>query len=243
MKSLSSRRPNLSAFLNRLSLALVLLIGLTASAMAAPERWLKEIDQMTQADQASPPAPGGIVFVGSSSIRLWKTLAEDFPGRNVINRGFGGSHLEDSVFYFDRIVASYRPRAVVLYAGENDLAGGGKSPEQLAEDFARFHTKLRAVLPEARLIYISCKPSPSRVKALEKFRAANALIAAACAKDPLCSFVDVFPEMLDAQGGPRPEFFVGDMLHMNSRGYAIWTRLLTPLLAPYALAASGSGKG
>lgn len=216
----------------RLLLALALLLNFAGPAMAAPERWLKEIDQMTQADQANPPAPGGIVFVGSSSIRLWKTLAEDFPGRNVINRGFGGSHLEDSVYYFDRIVAPYRPRAVVLYAGENDLAGGGRSPEQLVEDFARFRTKLRAALPEARLIYISCKPSPSRAKAMEKFRAANALIAAACAKDPLCTFVDVFPDMLDAQGAFRPELFVGDMLHMNSRGYALWARLLTPLLAP-----------
>jgi len=216
----------------RLLLALALLLNFAGPAMAAPERWLKEIDQLTQADQANPPAPGGIVFVGSSSIRLWKTLAEDFPGRNVINRGFGGSHLEDSVYYFDRIVAPYRPRAVVLYAGENDLAGGNKSPEQLVEDFVRFRTKLHAALPEARLIYISCKPSPSRTNAMENFRAANALIAAACAKDPLCTFVDVFPDMLDAQGAFRPELFVGDMLHMNSRGYALWTRLLTPLLAP-----------
>lgn len=220
------------SYFNRLLFALILFLGSLGQSEAAPERWLKEIDQLTQADQTKPPAPGGIVFVGSSSIRLWKTLTEDFPGLNVINRGFGGSHLEDSVFYFDRIVAPYRPRAVVLYAGENDLAGGSRTPEQVAADFAQFHGKLRAALPAARLVYISCKPSPSRANAMEKFRAANALIAAVCAKDPLCTFVDVFPAMLDAQGAPRPELFVGDMLHMNAKGYAIWTKLLTPLLGP-----------
>ena len=218
--------------LHRLLLALVLLFGLTASVVAAPERWLKEIDQLTQADRTNPPPSGGIVFVGSSSIRLWKTLAEDFPGRNAINRGFGGSELADSVFYFDRLVAPHRPRVVVLYAGENDLAGGSKSPEQLVEDFVRFRTKLRAALPEARLVYIACKPSPSRAAAWARFRAANALIAAACAQDPQCVFVDVFPAMLDAQGAARPELYVGDRLHMNAAGYAIWQKLLTPLLGP-----------
>lgn len=217
---------------SRWLLALALLFGVLAPAMAAPERWLKEIDQLTQADQANPPAPGGIVFVGSSSIRLWKTLAEDFPGRNVINRGFGGSELADSVFYFDRLVAPYRPRMVVLYAGENDLAGGSKSPAQVAADFVQFRAKVRAALPTTRLVYISCKPSPSRASSLDRFQAANALIAAACAQDPLCAFVDIFPAMLDAQGAARPELFVGDRLHLNAAGYAIWTRLLTPLLGP-----------
>lgn len=213
-------------------LALTLFLGLFGSAVAAPERWLKEIDQLTQSDRANPPAPGGIVFVGSSSIRLWSTLAADFPGLNVINRGFGGSELADSVFYFDRLVAPYRPRTVVLYAGENDLAGGSRTPEQVAADFAQFRTKLRAALPAARLLYIACKPSPSRAAAWDKFRAANALIAAACAQDPRCAFVDVFPAMLDAQGGPRPELYVGDRLHLNADGYAIWKQLLTPLLGP-----------
>lgn len=213
-------------------LVLTLLCGALVPAAAAPERWLKEIDLLTQSDQAHPPAPGGIVFVGSSSIRLWQTLAADFPGQNVLNRGFGGSELADSVFYFDRLVAPYRPRIVVLYAGENDLAGGGRTPEQVVADFAQFRAKLQAALPAARLIYISCKPSPSRASAWDKFRAANALIAAACAQDPRCAFVDVFPAMLDAQGAARPELFVGDRLHMNADGYAIWKKLLTPLLGP-----------
>ncbi|MDI1250488.1 MAG: SGNH/GDSL hydrolase family protein [Lacunisphaera sp.] len=225
--------PTIQQHLFRLRLlALFLLFGWLAPAMAAPERWLKEIDQLTQADQANPPAPGGIVFVGSSSIRLWRSLTGDFPGMNVVNRGFGGSELADSVFYFDRLVAPHRPRVVVLYAGENDLAGGHRTPEQVAADFAQFRAKVQAALPAARLLYIACKPSPSRAAAWDKFRAANALIAAACAQDPRCAFVDVFPAMLDAQGAARPELYVGDRLHMNAAGYAIWKQLLTPLLGP-----------
>jgi lysophospholipase L1-like esterase len=225
--------PTCHSYLFRRSLlVLTLLFGSFVPAVAAPEHWLKEIDQLTQSDQANPPAPGGIVFVGSSSIRLWPSLSGDFPGMNVVNRGFGGSELADSVFFFDRLVAPYRPRIVVLYAGENDLAGGHKSPEQVAADFAQFRAKVQAALPAARLIYIACKPSPSRAAAWDKFRAANALIAAACAQDPRCVFVDVFPAMLDAQGAARPELFVGDHLHMNADGYAIWKKLLTPLLGP-----------
>lgn len=211
-----------------------------ASACADPARWREEIDRLTQSDLTSPPTRGGIVFVGSSSIRLWTTLQQDFPGLNVINRGFGGSCLEDSIFYLDRLVLPHQPRVVVLYAGENDLTGG-MAPEKVAADYARFRERIHAALPGTRIVYLSCKPSPSRRQHLEKFRQANALIAAACAGDPLCTFVDVHAAMLGADGQPRPELFADDRLHLNRAGYAIWARLLTPVLQEQ-LAAAGRAR-
>jgi lysophospholipase L1-like esterase len=205
--------------------------ALAAPTFAAPANWAKAIDQLTAADAAHPPKHGGVVFVGSSSIVMWKTLAADFPETNTINRGFGGSELADSVYYFDRIVAPYEPRLVVLYAGDNDL-WGGKTPETVAGDFRAFCAKLHAALPHARLAYISIKPSPSRWSIHEKMEQANKLIAAECAKDPRRVFVDVFTPMLDAKGQPRPELFGPDMLHMNADGYALWRSIVGPVLEP-----------
>lgn len=209
---------------SRLPLALffVLLAVLAGSApllRADPARW----EQDTAAIAArSSLEPGGVVFIGSSSIRMWKSLAADFPELRVLNHGFGGSHLEDSVHFFDRLVRPFAPKAVVLYAGENDVSGGMK-PEKVLADFREFRRLLRATAPEAKLVYISLKPSPSRVKHQAEMARTNALIAAECANDPLCFFVDVFTPMLDAQGQPRGELFLNDRLHMNAAGYAVWT--------------------
>jgi lysophospholipase L1-like esterase len=207
------------------------LLLLTSALRADPAFWAGEIDGLTKSDAEHPPAPHGVVFVGSSSIRLWETLAQDFPELPVIQRGFGGSVLADSVHYFERIVLPYQPDAVVLYAGENDIHTG-VSPEAVAADFNAFREKLHAALPKTRLIYISMKPSPSRWAEHEKTEQGNALIAAACARDPLLTFVDIYKAMLDANGQPRPELFRDDMLHMKHDGYAIWIRLLEPLLKP-----------
>ena len=204
---------------------------LPAVLLAKPAAWAREIDALTRDDAARPPPANGIVFVGSSSIRFWTTLAGDFPGLPVIGRGFGGSELADSVYYVDRVVIPYRPRTVVLYAGENDV-NAGKSPEAVAGDFREFCARVRIALPAARIIYIAMKPSPSRWAVHEKLEQGNALIAALCARDPRLAFVDVWPAMLGPDGRPRPELFRPDMLHMKAEGYAIWIRLLTPLLQP-----------
>lgn len=210
---------------------LALVLSAAPRAAAAPEQWASEIDALTKADVTNPPAPGGVVFVGSSSIRLWKSLAADFPGVNAINRGFGGSELADSVHYLDRIVLPYRPRLVVLYAGTNDL-WNGKAPEQVLADFRAFRAKLHAALPAVKLIFLSINPAPSRARVHDRVYAANALIEADCAADSRCRFVDVATPMLDASGGTRPELFVDDQLHLNTDGYAIWRRVLAPHLQP-----------
>jgi len=215
----------------RFLITLLAALLLAAPALATPDKWAADIDKFTAADAAQPPAAGGVVFVGSSSIRLWSTLAEDFPKVTVINRGFGGSELADSVFYADRIVIPYQPRLVVVYAGENDL-NAGKSPETVLADFRAFRAKVHAALPATKIIYLSCKESPSRARVRAQVRAANQLIAADCATDPRCTFVDVATPLNDAAGGYRPELFREDQLHLNPAGYVIWTRVLAPYLQP-----------
>lgn len=215
----------------RLPRLLLAFVALSASLAAAPERWQKDIDAFVAQDAAHPPKPGGVVFVGSSSIRMWKTLAEDFPGLNVVNRGFGGSELADSVHYFEQLVVPHAPRVVVLYAGDNDL-WSGKSPETVLADFRAFCTKVHTTFPNTRVAYISVKPSPSRWKIHEKFARTNALIAEECDKDPRRVFIDIYTPMLDAEGQPRPELYLKDMLHMKPAGYEIWTRAVAPVIKP-----------
>ena len=209
---------------------LVFALLLAPLAIAAPEKWTAAIDKFTEADKTNPPPKGAVVFVGSSSIVKWTSLTQDFPNLKVVNRGFGGSELADSVFYADRIVAPYKPKAVVLYAGDNDLKAG-KTPEKVFADFQAFVAKVHAKLPQARIVYIAVKPSPSRWAIKDQGLKTNALIAAECAKDPKrLRFVDIWKPMLNAKGEPRPELFVKDMLHMNPEGYKIWTPLVAAAL-------------
>jgi lysophospholipase L1-like esterase len=213
------------------TLRLLVALALALPALAAPEKWAAAIDKFTAADASNPPPRDAVLFIGSSSIARWTSLAKDFPGHQVINRGFGGSELADSVFYLDRIAIPYRPRVIVLYAGDNDL-NAGKTPETVAADFAAFCTKVHAALPATRVVFISVKPSPVRWKIHAQGEKANALIAAHCAQDKRRAFVDIWPPMLDATGQPRPELYVADKLHLSPAGYAVWTPLVAPHLAP-----------
>ena len=194
------------------------------------EKWEKEIEAFEKADMEHPPEPGGIVFVGSSSIRLWKTLAQDFPGHRVLNRGFGGSEIADSVAFAERIVIPYGPRQVVMYAGGNDL-NAGRSPEKVIADFKAFAGKILASLPDAEIAYISSAPNPARWAQVEKVKAVNSAIEAWMKEQPRMKFINVFPHMLGADGLPKPEIFTDDKLHMNAAGYAIWKEVVGPYLA------------
>jgi lysophospholipase L1-like esterase len=200
-----------------------------AAAGAAPAKWAASIDAFTRADAANPPPRDAVLFVGSSSIVRWKSLARDFPEVRVVNRGFGGSELADSVHYLDRLVLPHQPRVVVLYAGENDLQAGATAEEVHAR-FQAFRQGLHAALPRTRLVFIAIKPSPSRAKIRPQIDRANALIAATCREDPRLAFADVVPPMLDAAGQPRAELFVADRLHLSEAGYAVWRPIVAPLL-------------
>jgi lysophospholipase L1-like esterase len=196
----------------------------TAAALD-PKRFEPEIRAFETADRAHRPKPNGIVFIGSSSIKNWTDLAADFPGLPVLNRGFGGSTLADVVYYMDRILIPYRPRRVVLYAGDNDMVEG-RTPEEVMADYRAFIARLRSALPEARVVYISIKPSPSRRIYIDRMRETNQRIRAEIARDSLQTYVDIFTPMLNATGQPRPELFLADSLHMTRAGYLLWRSLL-----------------
>ena len=190
--------------------------------------WETDMQRFEAADAQSPPPRGGVLFIGSSSIRFWDTLAQDFPGVPVINRGFGGSELRDSTWYADRIIVPYAPRQILIYAGDNDL-NAGRTPQQLRADFIAFVERVRRDLPKAKIAYISNKPSPSRAQLLPVQRAANTLIAAE-AKRLGVDYIDILTPMLDASGQPDESLFIEDRLHMNRAGYVIWQRAIAPYL-------------
>ncbi|BCM92608.1 hypothetical protein IAD21_04490 [Abditibacteriota bacterium] len=188
-----------------------------------------DIEAFEAADLKNPPAKGGIVFVGSSSIRRWETLAQDFPGLNVFNRGFGGSHIIDSAHFAQRIVTPYEPKMIVFYAGTNDLADG-LSPEILLSQYMEFVSQVRAKLPNTPIAFISVAPAPSRWGNVANIKKFNGLVAEFSKLVPNLKFIDIFPLMLDAKGQPRPELFVEDQLHMKPAGYAIWVKAVEPFL-------------
>lgn len=202
--------------------------GMSSAAEYDTAKWKSELERMAASDNAHPPEPGGVVFVGSSSIRLWD-LEKSFPGKSYVNHGFGGSQIIDSTYYFDQLVGKFKPRLVVFYAGDNDIAGG-KSPEQVFKDFQAFEQKFKKELPKANLLYISIKPSIARWKLADKMREANKLIEEYGNRQPNFRFLDVWPVMLDDKGEPRKDIFLGDGLHMNEVGYAEWVKLVEPLL-------------
>ena len=207
-------------------LCLLLALGFSDAPAAnqhGTAKWEPEIRAFEAADRTNPPPKNAILFVGSSSIRLWKTLARDFPGARVINRGFGGSRIADSTALAERIVFPYEPRTIVFYAGDNDLAEG-RSPEQVAADYQAFVETVRARLPETRIAFISIKPSPLRWHLREKIESANQQIAAM--KGDGLVFIDSYRAMLGADGKPREEMFTADRLHMNDKGYRLWTELV-----------------
>lgn len=188
-----------------------------------------EIKAFEAADQKQPPPKDAVLFIGSSTIRIWKSLPQDFPELKVINRGFGGSQIADSTRYADRIAIPYHPSRIVMYAGDNDLAAG-KSPEQVFEDFKAFVKKIRSALPDEPITFISIKPSIARWKLVEKIKQANSLIKQYAEGEKNIDFVDIFPALLGADGKPRPELFRADGLHMSPKGYAIVVSILKPRL-------------
>lgn len=191
--------------------------------------WAADMARFAAQDAAAPPPQDAYVFTGSSSVRRWETLAADFPGKPVLNRGFGGSQLRDAVHYADEIAIRYRPRMILIYAGDNDI-DAGRSPQQVLHDFRAFVARIRRDLPDTPIAYIAIKPSPARADQLPRQRRGNALIEAEAAKLPGVEFIDVATPMLDAHGRPRPELFGEDRLHMNREGYALWRAIIAPYL-------------
>jgi len=206
-------------------------INAKAVVAAAPASFDKEVAALEAAFKKAAPAPGGVLFYGSSSIRLWKTVKDDFPGMNVINNGFGGSTCPDAIKYFDRLVVPCHPSTIVFYEGDNDL-GKGRTAEQLFADYQTFAKLVESKLPNTKVLYLSVKPSPKRADLIATQRKVNAMLEGwiKSSKDPKLTFVNVFNSMVDAKGLPRADLFGPDKLHMNRDGYKIWINKVVTLI-------------
>jgi len=193
-------------------------------------KWEGEISAFERLDATNPPPRGALLFVGSSTIRLWKSLASDFPGLPVVNRGFGGSEIMDSTHFSGRIVFPYAPAKIFFRAGGNDLAAG-KTPEQVFADFKEFVELVRTRLPQTPIIYIGWNPTPLRWAQHEQEKTLNGLVAGYVREHPYLQYVETYDLVLGPDGQPRAELFLPDRLHFNAAGY----QLLAGRVRPFVL--------
>ena len=191
-------------------------------------RWEETIRVFEEWDRKNSFASDAVLFVGSSSIRLWQTR-ECFEEFEVINRGFGGSQISDVNYFAKRIVLRYEPKVIVFYAGDNDVAAG-KSAKRVFDDYMKFEKLVHKELPETRVIFISIKPSRRRWSLWNVMNAANMMIKDFSMRDSRLFYFDGATPLLDSDGEPKVELFLDDKLHLNSKGYEVWTKLLRPII-------------
>ena len=202
-------------------LLLILLVPLNAAESASTNRFEPEVLKFEALDRRVPPPPRPILFVGSSSIRLWTHLPTSIHGRPVLNRGFGGSRFKDLLRFFNRVVLPYGPSVVVVYEGDNDLAEG-QTPAEIAQDLAVFLERAETELRGTSILLLTVKPSPSRVHLLEVQSEFNRRLKLLPQSHPQVRVIDVASPLLDSQGKPDPRFFAADRLHLNADGYEAW---------------------
>lgn len=205
-----------------------------------PLVWEQDIAALENATAGLHPPGEGIVFVGSSSIRLWDSLAQDMAPLPVIQHGFGGAKLGDVVHYADRLVSAHQPRAVVIFAGTNDITPEhAKLPEVLLASYQAFVGRVRAVQPELPILFIAITPSPLRWSVWPIAQEANALVSQYSATDPNLYVVDTAPVLLGEGGEPRDDLYIFDGLHLSEAGYAAWTATIRPALEAMLAATDG----
>ena len=197
-----------------------------------------EINAFQKADQQHMPHTGAVLFMGSSSIRLWTTLAQDFSEIPVVNRGFGGSLIQESTRYADRIAIPYKPKIIILCAGTNDLAYGNKTPQQVLQDYKEFVAKIHEALPDTRIVYLAINPTVARWKQEPRNLEVNYLIEKfsyeSNSKSEKLSFIDPHSQLLTADNQPQPKLLRADGLHFNTEGYKVWTALVNPRIMALA---------
>lgn len=217
-----------------LSLATLLIVTSWPVAWGAETKhdfakWEKDISAYEQMDRTNPPPRGALLFAGSSSIRLWKTLAQDFPEHRVINRGFGGSQIVDSTHFADRIIFPYAPRMIIFRAGGNDL-WAGKSAEQVFAEYKEFVSTVHAKLPETDIAFISWNPTLARLKQAQKEKALNNMVAEFSRGNAHLKYIECYDMVLGADEQPRAELFVTDKLHFSAAGYKLLAERVRPFL-------------
>lgn len=217
-----------------LSVVFFVLIAALQTAIGAETnhnfaQWEKEIAAYEASDRTNPPPKHGLLFTGSSTIRKWTTLAQDFPNQPVINRGVGGSEVVDITHFADRIVFPYEPSMIFFRSGGNDIANG-KSPEQVFADFKEFVATVRAKLPKMDIVFIAWNPTPLRWAQHDKEATYNKLVRDYTGHAPHLAYCDASEFVLDKEGKPRPELFEADRLHFNAEGYKLLAERVRPFL-------------
>ena len=204
---------------------------LLVSSCVSAQPFAKEIAEFKTRDSAQFPPKHAILFIGSSSFTKWKDVQDYFPGYTIVNRGFGGSTLLDQIRYVNDIVFPYKPKQVVIYCGENDVASSDTITAQTVYDrFVELFTLIRKKLPKVPIAFVSLKPSPSREKFGPTVVETNRLIRAFISGKKKAAFIDVYSPMLDEAGKYKEELFLEDRLHMKKEGYVIWKEAIEPYL-------------
>jgi lysophospholipase L1-like esterase len=209
---------------------LLVLLLQNSNVLAQDAPFKQDIEAFKKQDSISFPPKNAILFVGSSSFRLWTSLTSAFPDKKIINRGFGGSKIPEVEFYAEDIIFPYRPKQIVIYCGENDLAEQGINADSVLMRFKNLFQTIRNENRNIKITYVSIKPSPSRQHLMTEMVRANTMINGFVKQQKKTSFVDVFSLMLDENGRARSDIFVDDMLHLNEKGYAIWAEAIAPYL-------------
>lgn len=215
----------------RLQSSILIFFFLLFGFQIAAQPFSNEIADFKKQDSISPPPQNAILFVGSSSFRMWKNAGDYFPDHTIINRGFGGSSLADVIRYENDIIFPYNPKQIVIYCGENDIASSDSVTAKLVlSRFKQLFGDIRAERPAIPIVFISIKPSPSRWHMRDRMIEANELIKKFLKKQKNTVFINVWKHMLGNDGSPLGSLFIEDNLHMNARGYTIWQKLITPHL-------------
>jgi lysophospholipase L1-like esterase len=208
---------------------LSLLVQVILSGNPDPERFRQDITTFQEWDSKNATPADPVLFVGSSSIRMWPTH-DYFPAFPVINRGFGGSHISDVIYYLQETVLKYAPRLIIFYAGDNDIADG-KEPGTVLSDFSTFADTVHQLLPDTPIIYLPIKPSPSRWKFWPEMHTANSLVEKYCKERDYLHYIDTATPMIGENKHPMPSIFISDSLHLNKNGYDLWSGILAPVLS------------
>jgi len=210
--------------------ALLLTLFIAISSFSQEKPFWGEIRAFQKLDIVDPPKDGMLLFIGSSSFRLWKTVKEDLNNPNILNRAFGGATLEDVIRYQDNVILKYKPKKIFLYCGENDIASSESiTPQIVFERFKTLYETMRTNFPKTPIVFVSIKPSILRWSMKDRMIAANTLISNYLKDKPNATFVNVWDKMLE-KGEPIKDIFLEDNLHMNAKGYAIWTKELEALV-------------
>lgn len=211
-------------------LLLIFFLFITFSLKAQdPNRYNDQVAELVQKEYNFDAAKKRVVFAGSSSVRMWKDVQDYYPGFNVVNNGFGGSHFSDLLYFYDKLILKHNPDILFIYEGDNDIAGD-KKPGEVFKDAKELFSRIRQDLPETKVICIAAKPSIARESFKQNYEKLNRKLEKYCKRKDNLEFADVWNAMLDENGDVLQDVFIKDGLHMNKKGYDIWGEVLSEFM-------------